>query len=99
MPLSPLLLFTSILASLWHENASAREVSSSIVRIRPDVEYKFMHGIVIDYLTSELIEGVERDDSTQHLVACVEFNLRERVSTGKDCRYSFYCRRPLSHSL
>lgn len=66
-----------------------------------------MHGVVRDAATSEPLEGVSIDIwqcSTNGLYEQqdpeqAEFNLRGKLTTGKDGSYSLYCLRPVPYPV
>lgn len=99
---------SAILGPFFRTDAPATANGASIIRtMPPDGEVTFMHGVVRDAATGEPIEGItidiwqcttnglyEQQDPDQ-----AEFNLRGKLTTDKDGRYSLYCLRPVPYPV
>lgn len=99
---------TAVLGPFWRKDAPHLPMDGSIVqKDMPDGEVTYIWGKVTDFATGEPIEGVELDiwqaapnglyeqqDSDQP-----DMNLRGRLTTGKDGKYSFYCLVPTSYPI
>ncbi|RYN42517.1 hypothetical protein AA0112_g1201 [Alternaria arborescens] len=100
---------TAILGPFYRQNAPKLPMGSCIVskEINEQGDRTFMHGTVTDFKTGQPIEGAvvdvwhtapnglyEQQDPDQP-----EMNLRGRLTTGKDGKYSFYCLRPVPYPI